>query len=41
LPRVLQTWHFLPKPLRTFATVDYVVQTYMEVHTQLTVEMDH
>merc|ERR1711976_1005997 len=32
LPRVLQDWKFLPKPLRTLETVDYVVQTYMEVY---------
>ena len=31
LPYVLRNWQFLPKPLRTFSTVDYVVQTYMEV----------
>jgi len=32
LPYVLRNWQFLPKPLRTFSTVDYVVQTYMEVY---------
>ena len=31
LPRVLEDWTFLPKPLRTLGTIDYVVQTYMEV----------
>ena len=31
LPRVLRDWKFLPKPLRTLETIDYVVQTYMEV----------
>ena len=31
LPRVLRDWTFLPKPLRTLETIDYVVQTYMEV----------
>lgn len=31
LPPVLRDWGFLPKELRTFQTVDYVVQTYMEV----------
>ena len=33
LPRVLRDWKFLPKPLRTLETIDYVVQTYMEVCT--------
>jgi len=32
LPYVLKDWTFLPKPLRSFATIDYVVQTYMEVY---------
>ena len=32
LPRVLEDWRFLPKPLRTLGTLDYVVQTYMEVY---------
>ena len=31
LPWVLRDWTFLPKPLRTLETIDYVVQTYMEV----------
>ena len=31
LPMVLEDWAFLPKPLRTLGTIDYVVQTYMEV----------
>ena len=31
LPGVLRDWKFLPKPLRTLETIDYVVQTYMEV----------
>ena len=32
LPYMLKDWSFLPKPLRSFATIDYVVQTYMEVY---------
>ena len=31
LPYMLKDWKFLPKPLRTLETIDYVVQTYMEV----------
>ena len=31
LPYLLKDWKFLPKPLRTLETIDYVVQTYMEV----------
>ena len=31
LPIILRDWKFLPKPLRTLETVDYIVQTYMEV----------
>ena len=34
LPWVLRDWTFLPKPLRTLETIDYVVQTYMEVGTK-------
>ena len=36
LPRVLEDWRFLPKPLRTFGTIDYIVQTYMEVGAPFT-----
>ena len=32
LPPFLKTWKFLPKSLRTLRTVDFVVQTYMEVY---------
>ena len=32
LPYALKDWKFLPKPLRSFATIDYVVQTYTEVY---------
>ena len=32
LPYFLKTWKFLPKSLRTLRTVDFVVQTYMEVY---------
>merc|ERR1719450_1112303 len=32
LPNVLKNWQFLPKELRSFSTIDYVVQTYMEVY---------
>jgi len=32
LPIILRDWKFLPKPLRTLETVDYIVQTYMEVY---------
>ena len=32
LPYFLKTWQFLPKSLRTLRTVDFVVQTYMEVY---------
>merc|ERR1712032_931507 len=31
LPRRFRDWSFLPKQLRSFAIIDYVVQTYMEV----------
>lgn len=31
LPKRLRNWSFLPKQLRSFAIIDYVVQTYMEV----------
>ena len=31
LPRVLKTWEFLPLPLRSLSTLDFVIQTYMEV----------
>lgn len=34
LPRILRDWKFLPKPLRTLQTIDFVVQTYMEVSTK-------
>ena len=32
LPYFLKTWKFLPKSARTLRTVDFVVQTYMEVY---------
>ena len=32
LPYFLKTWQFLPKSARTLRTVDFVVQTYMEVY---------
>jgi len=32
LPYILKDWTFLPKPLRSFGTIDYIVQTYMEVY---------
>ena len=32
LPYFLKTWNFLPKSARTLRTVDFVVQTYMEVY---------
>ena len=32
LPYFLKNWKFLPKSLRTLRTVDFVVQTYMEVY---------
>ena len=31
LPRMLKTWEFLPLPLRSLSTLDFVIQTYMEV----------
>jgi len=31
LPYVLKDWKWLPKQMRTLATIDYIVQTYMEV----------
>ena len=32
LPYFIKTWKFLPKSARTLRTVDFVVQTYMEVY---------
>ena len=32
LPYILKDWKFLPKPLRSFRTIDFIVQTYMEVY---------
>ena len=31
LPKRMRNWSFLPKQLRSFAIIDYVVQTYVEV----------
>ena len=31
LPVMLRTWEFLPLPLRSLSTLDFVIQTYMEV----------
>ena len=31
LPEKLRDWSFLPRQLRSFEIIDYVVQTYMEV----------
>lgn len=32
LPNILRNWLFLPKHLRSFSTIDYVVMTLMEVY---------
>merc|ERR1712179_883864 len=31
LPQKLRDWSFLPEALRSFAIIDYIVQTYLEV----------
>ena len=35
LPRKLKTWEFLPLPLRSLSTLDFVIQTYTEVFFRL------